>query len=322
MVRAGAPVSAVHKPRLVCITGHTASGKSSLAMQLAEALPGAILSVDSMQVYRGFDIGTAKATSAERARVRHFGLDLCEPGDRFSAGAFVDYAREVIASHDGPVLAVGGTGLYLRALLHGLGPEAPADDALRAELRAAEDGAPGKMHRRLAAVDPDAAARLHPNDQVRCERALEVFLLTGETISAWHARHDTESPFEPLMIGLRHPRDELRRRIGTRIHAMFAAGWVEEVRGLVAGGVTEDMTPMVALGYRDIAAHLRGEVTEEEAIERIERASHRFAKRQTTWFNREPSIQWLDPAPDLAERLLPAVRSFLSGGATPDLEAL
>lgn len=310
------------RPRLVCITGHTASGKSSLALALAEALPAAILSVDSMQVYRGFDIGTAKPSADERARVTHFGLDLCAPHERFSAGAFVDYARDVIDGHDGPVLAVGGTGLYLRALLHGIGPEAPADDALRARLREDEDADPGAMHRRLAQVDPDAAARLHPNDRVRCERALEVFLLTGETISSWHARHEGASPFDSLLLGIRRPRDELRARIGARIHAMFAAGWVDEVRRLLAAGVTEDMTPMVALGYRDIVAHLRGEVTEEEAIERIERASWRFAKRQTTWFNREPSIHWLDPAPDLADRLLPALRTFLGGGATPDLEAL
>ncbi len=295
-------------------------------MDVARRLPASILSVDSMQVYRGFDIGTAKPTVADRAEVTHFGLDLCPPETRFSAGAFVEHAREVLETETSAgrhVLAVGGTGLYLRAMLSGLGPQAPADDALRAELRAQEAAPPGALHRRLATVDPDAAARLHPNDRVRCERSLEVFLLTGQTMSAWHEAHDfVNSPFETLLIGLRRNPQELRARIGLRIRQMLAAGWVDEVRGLLDAGVTEEMTPMVAIGYRDVAAHLRGELDEEALYASIERSSWRFAKRQTTWFNREPSIQWLDPAPDLAERLLPALRVFLDGGSPSSLEVL
>jgi tRNA dimethylallyltransferase len=310
--------------RLICIVGHTASGKSSLAMDLARKLPAGLLSVDSMQVYRGFDIGTAKPTAAERKEVRHFGLDLCDPGTRFSAGRFMDYARQTLAEEavaGRTVLAVGGTGLYLKAMLHGLGPEAPADDVLREELRATEEVDPGAMHRRLSTLDPVSAARLHPNDRVRCERALEVFLLSGEPISVWQERHRfSEAPFETMLFGIRWERSALRRRISARIRVMLQSGWIEEVRTLLDTGVTEDMTAMIALGYRDIAAHLRGECDAEAMFTRIERASHRFAKRQTTWFNREPSINWLDPAPDLAQRLLPTVEEFLSGGAAKTLE--
>lgn len=295
-------------------------------MDLARALPASILSVDSMQVYRGFDIGTAKPSLAEREEVPHLGLDLCGPDQRFSAGQFLRYARTVIAEQaeeERPVLAVGGTGLYLRAMLSGLGPEAPADPEVRAGIQAEESAAPGAMHRRLQAVDPAAAARLHPHDLVRCERALEVFQITGQTISQWQDAHRfAESPFETLLVGLRRSRVELRARIGARIDAMLAGGWVEEVERLLGQGVTEEQTPMKALGYRDIAAHLRGELARDVLRDRIERASWRFAKRQTTWFNREPSIQWLDPAPDLAERLLPAIRGFLDGEAYPSLEVL
>lgn len=312
------------KPRLLCITGHTASGKSGLAMELARRLPAELLSVDSMQVYRGFDIGTAKPTAAERAAVVHHGLGLCDPHERYSAGAFLEYARELLEQErERPIIAVGGTGLYLRAMLHGLGPEAPADRALRRELRAAEEAAPGTLHARLAEVDPEAAARLHPNDLIRVERALEVYELTGSTISRWHAEHDTTSPFQPLLIGLRRERGELRARIGARVDAMLAAGWVDEVRGLLAAGVPEDATPMVAIGYRDIAAHLRGELDAQALRDRIERACWRFAKRQTTWFNHEPGVHWLDPQEGLAERLAGAVGPWLSGAAdTPPLEAL
>lgn len=301
------------RPRLLCVTGQTASGKSSLAMALAERLPAALLSVDSMQVYRGFDIGTAKPTAAEREHVVHHGLDLVEPHETFSAGAFLTYAREIL-SEGRTVIAVGGTGLYLRAMLSGLGPQVAADMTLRAELRAAEEAEPGTLHRRLAEVDPASAARLHANDRVRLERALEVHAITGEPISAWHARHGfAEGPFEPWLLGVRWSREDLAGRIAERVDHMLAVGWIDEVRGLLDAGVTEEMTPMRAIGYREVAAHLRGELGLAELRERIVVATRRFAKRQTTWFNREPSVEWLDPGPHLADLLLPRVEAFLGG---------
>ena len=309
------------RPPLVCITGLTASGKSALALELAERLPAGILSVDSMQVYRGFDLGTAKPTAEEQARVPHFGIDLCAPDERFSAGAFLDYARAVLAAEQEAgriVLAVGGTGLYLRALLHGLGPGAPADLELRARLRAEEVAEPGSMHRRLAELDPPAAARLHPHDLLRLERALEVLWTTGRSLTDWHDAHRfAPAPFRTLLLAIRLPAEQRRRRIEDRIDAMLRAGWLAEVERLVAAGATDAMTPMRALGYRELAAVLRGELSPAEARQRIAYAVHRFAKQQAAWFNREPGIHWVEPSAGLAERLLPAIRGFLAGQPAP-----
>ena len=309
------------RPRLLCITGHTASGKSSLALALAEAVHAELLSVDSMQVWRGFDIGTAKPTAQERARVPHHGLDLVEPTETFSAGAFLTYARGVLSDAAGrgvPVIAVGGTGLYLRAMLHGLAPAPTADRALRAELRAEETARPGAMHCRLSRVDPALARRLHPNDLVRIERGIEVFEATGRSLSEHQAEHDFgEAPFETWLLAIRWSRPRLVDRIAVRVDAMLEAGWIDEVRGLLAAGVTEDATAMRAIGYREIAAHLRGELDTKELRERIVVATRRFAKRQTTWFNREQSIEWVEPVRDLPELLRPRVGAFVRGRPLP-----
>ena len=304
------------KPRLVCIVGQTASGKSALAMELAEELGCELLSVDSMQVYRGFDIGTAKPTVEEQERVQHHGIDLLDPDETFSAGAFLEYARETLreAQKRGVhVLAVGGTGLYFRAMLHGLTPSAPADPAFRAALRHDEAQTPGVAHQRLSLLDPEAAARVHPNDFVRTERALEVLHTTGITQSQWVEQHAwSEAPFQTEVFGIRWEREVLRKRIRQRGDFMLENGWIEEVAGLLAAGVREDMTPMLALGYRDIAAHLRGDHTRAELAEQISTSIGRFAKRQGTWFNREPSIRWMEPGSDLVKRVLPSVIETLS----------
>lgn len=316
MVRSGL---AQRRPSLVCITGATASGKSSLALELADALPAEILSVDSMQVYRGFDIGTAKPSRAEQARVVHHGIDLVEPDEPFSVGAFTEYATGVLASARDAgrvVLAVGGTALYLKALLHGLSPSTPGDPELREDLRRQEEAEPGALLRRLRLVDPETASRLHPNDFVRIERALEVFMVTGTPQSEWVQQHGfNDAPYRALVLGLQRPRQELRLRMEERIDQMMSAGWVDEVRGLLAAGVTEDMTPMKALGYREISQHLRSEIDEVELRRRIGVSCHRFAKRQGTWFNREQSIEWLEPARGLARQLLPRIREFLDEAA-------
>jgi len=303
------------RPAVVCIAGTTASGKSGLAMHVARALGAEILSVDSMQVYRGFDVGTAKATPEERAEVRHHGLDFVDPREYCSAGRYLDHARAAVAdaaARGAPLLAVGGTGLYLRAMLHGLAPEAPADPALRAELRAAEGASPGWMHARLAEVDPAAAERLHPHDLVRVERALEVHRLTGRRLSDLQASHGFRpSPFRFRLYALRRDREELRARVRERLAGMFADGWIDEVRRLLAEGVPEDAPAMRALGYRDIAEHLRGDLSREALEARIETATMRFAKRQTTWFNREPSVRWVDPSGDFADRFVAEIEPFL-----------
>jgi tRNA dimethylallyltransferase len=301
---------------LVCITGLTASGKSSLALELASMLGAEILSMDSMQVYRGFDVGTAKPSVVEQARIRHHGIDLCEPCETFSAGAFLAYARGVLqaARAEGRVvLAVGGTGLYFRALLRGLVPVPPADPELRAELRAVEAAEPGTLRRRLLELDPEAAARLHPNDLVRAERALEVRLTTGRPLSAWQAEHGfPPPPFRTLVLGIRRPRDELRARIAARVQAMLDAGWVEEVVGLLAAGVSRSCTPMKAIGYPECLAHIDGELSADDLAPTIATATWRFAKRQTTWFNREPSVQWIEAQAGLPRVLRPRIEGFLA----------
>jgi len=307
------------RPPLVCIVGPTASGKSSLAIEVAEKLSAEILCVDSMQVYRGFDIGTAKPSLDDQRRVRHHGIDLVDPSQQFDAGAFLDYARQVVAERRAggvQVLAVGGTGLYMQAMLYGLAPSSPADLELREQLRRVEANEPGSMHRRLAEVDPESAETLHPNDLVRVERALEVFLLSGEKQSQWLQKHGFGEPaFEPLVFGIRWPREELRSRIAARVGQMLAAGWLDEVRGLVAAGVDEQAPAMRALGYRELLALLRGQVSRDEAVGRITVLCQRFAKRQTTWFNRVPSIHWLDPGEDTVKRVIELSRPFLGRGA-------
>jgi tRNA dimethylallyltransferase len=280
-------------------------------MGLAEQLGCELLSVDSMQVYRGFDIGTAKPTIEEQERVPHHGIDLLDPEQTFSAGAFLEYARATLrrAQERGvDVLAVGGTGLYFRAMLHGLTPSAPADPDFRDALRKEEAQSPGVAHQRLTARDPEAAVRVHPNDFVRTERALEVLHTTGITQSQWVERHAwSEAPFQTEVFGIRWERELLRKRIRQRVDLMLESGWIEEVAGLLEAGVKEDMTPMLALGYRDIAAHLRGDRRRDELSEQISTSIGRFAKRQGTWFNREPSIRWMEPGADLLQRVLPSV---------------
>ncbi len=305
------------RPRLLCITGLTASGKSALALDLAEALGGELLSVDSMQVYRGFDVGTAKPTAAERARVVHHGLDLVEPTERFSAGAFSSYARGILeeaGSRGVPTIAVGGTGLYLRALLHGLAPMPCADEAVRAGLRALEEESRGAMYARLVELDPVYAERISPNDLIRIERAIEVSVATGQPMSQWQAEHAfAEAPFDTRVLAIRWSRPEIRQRIAERVDVMLNGGWLDEVGGLLEAGVPRDAPAMAAIGYRDLADHLNGGPDLSSTRDRIVTSTRRFAKRQATWFNRQPSIIWVDPKPGLAAALLPDARAFFEG---------
>jgi tRNA dimethylallyltransferase len=290
-------------------------------MHVARAIGAEILTVDSMQVYPGFDIGTAKPTPSERAEIPHHGLDFVDPREFCSAGRYLEHARAVVAdaaSRGVPILAVGGSGLYLKAMLHGLAPQAPADPELRRRLRSQEESRPGWMHERLTAVDPAAAARLHPHDLVRLERALEVEQLTGRRLSEIQAEHGfRSSPFRFQLHVLRRDRDDLRVRVRERLDRMFAAGWVAEVRALLASGLSEDAPAMRALGYRDVAAHLRGELSEADLRSRVETLTMRFAKRQTTWFNREPSVQWVDPSDDSEARFLDDAEGFLRSMGPP-----
>ncbi len=286
--------------RIVAIVGPTASGKSDVAVALADRVGGEIVSADSRQIYRHLDVGTAKPSVAERARVPHHLLDVADPDELYDVAR---YRREAlaavraIAAREHPVIVCGGTGLYVRALLRGLFPAPPRDPELRARLHADEErGGPGTLHRRLAGVDPDAAAHLHPNDLLRIVRALEVEALTGRPISAWQREHRFPGgDVDALVLGCRRSRDELAARIERRCDAMLAAGLLDEIRALWARGYDPELAPLQSVGYREMGEYLRGTTEYERARAAFARATRRLAKRQRTWFRADPTTLWLHP---------------------------
>jgi tRNA dimethylallyltransferase len=283
------------KIKIVVISGPTGSGKSELAVRIAEQVGGEIVNADSMQVYRGMDIGTAKPPAEAQARVRHHLLDIVSPDYNFSASDFRREAAAAIEDIDRRgkrAIVVGGTGLYLRALLEGL-VDSPTGDP---ELRLQFGNVPGdELLRRLAEVDPETACRLHPNDRVRIIRALEVFTQTGRPISAFRSEHRFATTYyHALKIAISVERQELYRRIDTRVDQMLADGLIEEVRSLLAEGHSSDLKAMRSIGYKEISAFLAGEMTLDRAVELIKRDTRRYAKRQMTWFCRENEIYWLE----------------------------
>jgi tRNA dimethylallyltransferase len=291
-------------PRLLVILGPTASGKSDAAMAMARRVRGEILSLDSMQVYRGMDIGTAKPKAAERAEVRHHLIDVVDPNEPFTVARFVELADAVIAdaaARGVPLIATGGTPLYYKALFEGLFGGPGADEDVRQRLRAmsGED-----LHRRLAEVDPASATRIHANDTKRLVRALEVFELTGQPISAFQTEWaDPTQRHAAAWVGLSWEKEALNRRINARVKAMISAGWVEEIRGLVSCFGTLSQTAAEATGYRELIEHLRGELTLDDAVERIKISTRRLARRQMKWFRRFPGVHWVagdQPAERLA----------------------
>jgi tRNA dimethylallyltransferase len=276
---------------VIAIVGPTASGKSALAMRVAERMGAEIVSADSRQVYRGMDIGTAKPTIAERARVRHHLIDLVDPGERFDVLRFQRNGRaalDEIRARGLVALVVGGTGLYVRALLDGLDlASLPHDPDVRARLEA-ED--PATLHERLRAIDPDAASRVDPQNRRRIVRYLEVATIAGGPV-----RRVRGASVAALRIGLRPPRDVLVAAIERRVRAMVAEGVLEETRALVAQGVDPRLPSMSAHGYVHWAAHLRGDVDLETAAALTARDVRAYSRRQMTWFRRDAAIRWFDP---------------------------
>jgi len=305
------------RPRIVCVVGPTASGKTEIGVAIAEAVGGEIVAADSRQVYRGFDIGTAKPSAAERARARHHCVDLVEPDDTFDVARFRAAAAAAIADirrRGRAAIVVGGTGLYVRALLGGLCPAPPRVPAVRAVLAqlAHVDGAPA-LHRRLVAVDPTAAARIAPHDVVRSVRALEVALTTGRRLSEWQDAHRfRDAPYDALVIGLARPGAELAGRIEARARAMVAGGFLEEVRTLRAR-VSLDAPAFRAVGYREMLDCVAGDVDFDVALDAMVRATRRFAKRQRTWFRAESAVVWRHPDDDA--RIVAEVAAFLDGAS-------
>jgi tRNA dimethylallyltransferase len=288
-------------PRLIAIVGPTASGKSALALALAERTPAEIVSCDSEQVDRGLDVGSAKATPAERARVPHHLLDLVPPDGDFSAAEYARLARsaiDAVTARGRLPLVVGGTGLYFRALFRGLFEGPPRDEALRARLQAlAERHGDARLHRLLRRSDPAAASRIAPRDRVRIVRALEVRLRTGRPISEHH--RTSGRPLEgygALFLGLDPGRERLREAVAARTRRMLEAGLIEEVRGLL-GRHGPSLRPLRAVGYRQAADVLAGRLPADRLEAEIVKETLRFAKRQRTWFRKEPGIRWLEDAP-------------------------
>ncbi|RJK96561.1 tRNA (adenosine(37)-N6)-dimethylallyltransferase MiaA [Vallicoccus soli] len=296
-------------PPVVAVVGATAAGKSDLGVDLALALDGDVVNADSMQLYRGMDVGTAKLTAAERRGVPHHLLDVLDPREPADVAGYQRAARAVVARLHGAgrrAVLVGGSGLYVRAALDDL--EFPGTDpALRARLEGElEREGSGALHARLAALDPEAAARILPSNGRRVVRALEVVELTGGTFVA--ALPEPSYALPAVQLGLHVPRPVLDERIARRVDRMWAAGLVEEVRALERAGLREGRTASRALGYAQVLRFLAGGCTEEEAREETVRATRRFARRQEKWFRRDPRVAWLPhDAPDLRERALALV---------------
>lgn len=303
------------KPGIVAIVGPTAAGKSALALEMAEVFGAEIVNADSRQIYRYMDIGTAKPTPADRTRVAHHLLDVVDPDEPFDVARFRTLAlsaiREIIR-RGRRVLVCGGTGLYVRALVRGLFEGPAADPDLRRRLhRLEEEQGRGTLWRILAERDPLVAARVHPNDLCRIVRALEVLELTGRPMGEWQRAHGfAETPFECLMIGLMRPTPLLYSLIEERCRAMLEAGLADEIAELYRRGYGPELAPLKSLGYREIGLFVRGKAELGCAFESFVRRTRRFAKRQITWFKREPGVVWRDPDRDRSA-IRQAVERFL-----------
>lgn len=313
------------------IVGPTGSGKSALAVEIAERFSGEVVSCDSVAVYRGFDIGSAKPSPQERSRAPHHMIDVVDPAELMTAGEYARRARrllaEIVQRGNMPIVA-GGTGLYLRALLDGLfsGPE--RSEALRARLRErASRKGQAYLHRILARIDPVAASKIHPNDNAKLVRAIEVCLAARQPMSeAWKAGRDPLTGFRILRLGLNPDRQELYSRINLRAAQMFAEGLIEETQQLLSrygstlarqGG---GPGPLDSLGYRQATQFLKGELTRDEAVQAAQQGHRNYAKRQWTWFRREPDVEWLDgfgSDPEIIRKAMDLVTLARDAG-TPD----
>jgi tRNA dimethylallyltransferase len=299
------------KIKLLVLSGPTGSGKSELAVRIAEEIGAEIVNADSMQVYRGLDIGTAKPSAEELARVPHHLLSIITPDLSFTASDFRREAAAVIADIDSrgkKVVVVGGTGLYIRALLEGLVDSPDGDPELRLQFA----DLPGEeLLRRLALVDPETASRLHHNDRLRLIRALEVYSQTGRPISAFRSEHAfSGSYYNPLKMAIRVERQELYRRINLRVDRMLQHGLVAEVAGQLALGYGRELKALRSIGYKEISSFLAEEITLDEAVSLIKRDTRRYSKRQMTWFSKEKDIYWLEYPESFASILEHVIEFF------------
>jgi tRNA dimethylallyltransferase len=310
---------------LVVILGPTASGKSQLAVWLARQLGGEVIACDSTQMYRGFDIGTAKPSAQERQGVPHHMMDLLKPSEEATAGGYRERAAAVLEDlrvRGRLPLFTAGTGLYLRALLEGLAEVPQRSESLRERLRtSAAKHKAGHLHRMLLRIDPVSAGKIAAADEQKLIRAIEVCLLAKKPMSEVQRSGRTPLPgWRAVRIGLQPQREELYERVRARTDAMLAAGWLEEVRGLLASGLPDDAKPFDFIGYRELRAVLRGVMNIQEARAVIEQATRRYAKRQITWFRHEAGVHWLSgfgDDPEVQRQALGILRNELRG-ASPE----
>ncbi|MGD9124376.1 MAG: tRNA (adenosine(37)-N6)-dimethylallyltransferase MiaA [Desulfarculaceae bacterium] len=304
---------------LVVLAGPTAVGKTQVAIALCQRFGAEVVSADSVQIYRGLDIGSAKPTAQEQAQAPHHLIDVVGPEEVFDAARFVDLADRAIAgiqARQKKVLVAGGTGLYIKALLHGLAPAPPVDEKLRQRLRQRwdQEGAEA-MHQKLKQLDAEAAQRLHPRDRQRVLRALEVCLQTGRSLSSLQNGHGfSKIRYPHVIIGLDRPRPELNQRIEHRCRQMWDQGLIEEVRGLLAEGVSPGARSLESLGYRHALAVLQGQSDPEQALSLMARDTKAYAKRQLTWFRGLESIHWHSPE-DISAISSRAEAAWLDPGA-------
>jgi tRNA dimethylallyltransferase len=287
-----------------------------LALHLARRFRGEIISADSVQVYRGLDIGTAKPSAEDRRLLLHHLVDICEPDEDYSAASFRQQADEIICElhkRETPIFVVGGTGLYLKALTRGLfrGPAANSELRLVLQQKAEREGNQ-VLHQELRMLDPEAASNIHPHDRFRIIRALEVCSLGRKPISLFQREHGfRDAPYDVLKIGLCCEREDLYKRVELRVERMVELGWVDEVRSLLKQGYGPGLKSMQSIGYRHILSHLFGDLTLEEAVRLIKRDTRRYAKRQITWFKADPEISWFPADHESYENIEGRVEVFL-----------
>jgi tRNA dimethylallyltransferase len=299
--------------KVLAVLGPTCTGKSECALFLAREVGGEIVNADSMQVYKHFDIGSAKPDLVAQQVVPHHLIDMVEPEEEFNAALFKDAADRAIQAirlKKKVPIVVGGTGLYLRALFHGLFA-APGDAAIREKLKGRFQENPASVYEELKRIDSEYASKISPNDRVRVVRALEIYCASGVTMSQWQRTHGfKQQRYEVCKIGLKKERGVLYERINRRVDKMLEAGWVEEVKALLKAGYSSDVKPFLSIGYRDIVLYLGSVLSYAEMVVKIKQETRHYAKRQITWFAKEKEIEWFE-YPEDKKLIKEEVRRFL-----------
>lgn len=306
--------TSANKPKIIVICGATAVGKTSAAIDLAGIFNGEIISADSRQIYRYMNIGTAKPAPEQLAEIRHYIIDFIDPDQHFDAGQFAGMAHEIILKllrKNQLPFVVGGTGLYIKALLNGLFEDNISDTSIRERLKQeAEDYGKTALYDRLRKIDPETANRLHPNDIYRIIRALEVFEISGNPISKRHREHRfSELRYRVLKLGLYLDREILYKRIDQRVDTMISEGLIEEVRAILKQGYSPDLKSMKAIGYSHVIDYLMGNCSLDDAVKTLKRDTRRYSKRQMTWFRADPEINWIKPSE--INTIMPLINKFL-----------